>query len=115
MSGHDNERLEQRDKRGKGKQLQLPWDVGEEAPGSEKWEDVEAYLIAYVVQAVGGAGGSVQFTTARDNGALGVRVYDDDIETKTAWAKTGGELEELLYRIGDYYRRKAGKETQRWS
>jgi hypothetical protein len=109
-----NQQHDKKDARGKARNVPLPWAGNVETPEADSWDDVEGYLIAYVVQAVGGAGGSVQFTVTRDGGALGVRVYDDAIATRTEWARVGDGLEDLLYRIGDYYRQKAGKETQRW-
>ena len=93
----------------------MPWESGGNAADPQRWEDVEGLLIAYVVQAVGGAGGSVQFTVAKDLGALGVRVYDDGVKTRTVWGRVGEDIEELMFRIGDYYRQRAGEEKQRWS
>ncbi len=115
MSIHDNEQLEKRDKRkGSGKQ-ETPWSVKDAPETPQSWAAVEGLLIAYVVCAVSGGGGSVQFTRTQDGGALGVRVYDDKIKTRTEWSRVGEGLEELLYKIGDYYRARAGEEPQRWS
>lgn len=114
MSGHDNARIEAKDKKRKHAQQKLPWDLPDDPNEAQSWEDVEPYLIAYVVQAVSGGGGSVQFTRTANGGALGMRVYDDAYPTKTEWARVGDGLEDLMYKIADYYQSKMGKENKRW-
>lgn len=114
MSIHDNERLEKADAKKSRNKLATPWTRREDPESTQSWSDIDALLIAYVVRAVSGGGGSVQFTRTRDGGALGVRVYDDKLKTSTEWSRVGEGLEELLYRLGDYYRAKVGEEAQRW-
>lgn len=92
-----------------------PWQSKTEPEPQASWDEVDSLLVAYVVVATTGAGASVQFTQSRDGGTLGVRVYDDSIKTKTEWERPDEGLSDLLYRIGDYYRLKSGREVQRWS
>ena len=114
MGIHDNARIEKKDKQRAKKQLPLPW----ESKGTEQepvsWTAVDPHLIAYVVGATCSASASVQFTISRDQGSLGFRVYDDALETKTAWYRPGEGLEDVLYAVGDYYRVQAGEEIVRW-
>ncbi len=100
--------------RAQDKKRSNPW---QENTGTEErlsWDDIEPFLIAYVVQAVAGAGGSAQFTKTGDGGALGLRIYHDDQKTKTAWYSNLEDLAEAMFAAADYYRRLAGKEVVRW-
>lgn len=114
MSIHVNAQHEKRDKAKAKKQLPLPWAMSPDDAQPVSWDDVDPLLVAYVVQAACGAGTSVQFTTSRDEGALGVRVYDETLETKTTWARPNEGLEALLLTVGDYYRKQQGLEVVRW-
>lgn len=114
MSIHVNQKLEKKDKARAKRQLPLPWEAQGEDSTPVSWEQVDPLLVAYVVQATCGASSSVQFTTSRNQGALGVRVYDETLETKTAWARPNEGLDELLYTVGDYYRKQQGLEIKRW-
>lgn len=114
MSGHVNQKQEKADRKRALKQEKLPWATEDAEVGECAWEEVEANLVAYAVYAVDGVGASIQFTCSRDRGALGVRVYDEAVVSKTEWGRPNDDIEDLLYRIGDYYREKAGKEKQRW-
>ncbi len=114
--GHESEKaLNKRDKRKPTHDGSMPWQTSPEEISHQTWDDVDTELIGYVVRAVGGAGGSAQFTHTSDRGALGLRIYHDDHKTKTVWFRVGEGLEEAMYEIGDYYMAKAGKEPARWS
>ena len=115
MSIHDNQEIEARDKRRGKKKTTPPWRAQGSTQDAQDWADVDPLLIAYVVAAVSGAGGSVQFTRTRDGGALGVRVYDDSIKTATEWGRAGEGLEDLLYLVADHYQKSLGKEVRRWT
>lgn len=113
--GHESEKaLKEQDKRREKKAEAMPWEKKREAGLRELWDDVDALLIAYVVRAVGGAGGSAQFTTTQDGGSLGLRIYHDGHNTKTTWWRIGEGLEEAMFAIGDYYMEQQGKEKLRW-
>jgi len=106
--------LEERDKRKQKNQTANPWADDTAISDEQSWDDVPDYLIAYVVKAVGGAGGSAQFTVTADQGALGIRIYHDDAKTKTSWWRIGSGLEEALQSAGDYYRLLMDKDPVKW-
>ncbi len=71
--------------------------------GDLAWQDVPAEDIKELVSAVSAAGGAPMFITSSDSGALGVRVYHDDVTLANAWANDLEELSELLHEIAlDY-------------
>ena len=109
-----NKDQETKDRRKGNTSAGIPWKSQATASDKQSWGDVEAELIAYVVRAVGGAGGSAQFTITQDGGALGIRVYHDGHKTKTVWLRLGEGLEEELMHIGDYYSKLSGEDVYRW-
>lgn len=114
MSIHDNAQNEKKDAAKRKRERPLPWAADESSGELQDWESVDPLLIAYVVASVGGGGGSVQFTVARDGGALGVRVYVDGAKPKTQWGRLNDDLEEQMFAIADYFRAEAGKDKLRW-
>lgn len=92
-----------------------PWAEEKVEQDKVSWSDVDGLLIAYLVTATSEGGASVQFTLARDGGALGVRIYDEAFETRTEWVRPGENAEELMFQIADYFRKKIGEEALRWS
>jgi len=110
-----NSKLEARDKSKKIEQQRLPWEKDTGTPSVCTWDEIDALLVAYVVCAVGNAGGSAQFTGSRDGGALGIRVYHDDAKSRTVWGQPGEGLEDTLFAIADYYAELVGEKVRRWS
>ncbi len=105
--------LEKRDKK-KAKAAAPPWQTTLSSAETVAWSEVEHYLISYVVQSVALAGGSAQFKVTSDRGAVGIHIYHDSHEAKTAWFSELTELNEAMYAAGDYYRSLAGEEPLRW-
>ena len=90
------------------REKKAPWAHVGDSADAVSWDSVDPVLIVAVVATVCSAGASIQFTRTRDGGALGVRVYDDEIAAKTVWARPGGELDRVLETIRNYYAAEGG-------
>lgn len=63
------------------------------------WTDAATDSILEMVDAVTDAGGAVMLTRSQDGGTLGIRVYHDDYDLKTYWARPGEEMDALVATI----------------
>lgn len=63
------------------------------------WKDVDQEGLHGLVEFIVGHGGGVMFNRSRDGGALGVRVYHDDLENKTLWFRDQDEFDELCQAV----------------
>ena len=68
-----------------------------------RWRDVEPNRVMEMLGAVSESGGAPMFIRSSDGGALGLRVYHDEVKLENAWATSIEEVEELLTEIAlDY-------------
>jgi hypothetical protein len=101
----NNDRVEHKPQRSKKPQTQarLPWEGERENNGALSWDVVDDEVILNAIVTACAHGGSIQFTASRDRGALGVRVYDDALPTKTVWAEDEDKAVAVLQAIIDHY------------
>ncbi len=71
--------------------------------GEVFWHDARIEEVLAVVVAVTGQGGAVMFSRSQEGGTLGIRVYHDDHDVETVWARPDEDLGEKLIEIADYY------------
>lgn len=65
---------------------------------------VEAPIVLVeLIDTINAAGGAVMLTRSSDGGALGIRIYHDDVEAKTAWVTDPDEFEDLLEIVYEHF------------
>ena len=67
------------------------------------WRDVPLEAVYAVLCAVTEAGGAPMFIRSSDGGALGVRVYHDDVDLENAWAAGYEAVTDMLHEIAEDY------------
>lgn len=103
MGTHQNNTKPKRKSTAPERVSALPWEAIDAEGERADWGEIAEELIADVVQVVCSRGHSVQFTVTRDGGALGVRVYDEQMPKKTVWAHGIEDVNDMLEKIVNHY------------
>jgi hypothetical protein len=67
------------------------------------WSEVNPTAIQATIEQLTLASGAIMFTRSGDGGVLGIRVYHDDVQTETIWARPD-EMDTILFEIHETFK-----------
>jgi hypothetical protein len=67
------------------------------------WSEVNPEALQATVTQLTLAQGAIMFTRSGDGGVLGIRVYHDDVQTETIWARPD-EMDSILFEIHETFK-----------
>jgi hypothetical protein len=67
------------------------------------WREVSPDAIKATIDQLTLARGAIMFTRSGDGGVLGIRVYHDDVQTETIWARPD-EMDGILFEIHETFK-----------